>query len=61
MTLQSLCELPREYASIDQVGAYDRFLMRYRDKYYPLYMPYKESGAEDEEAVEPDDRDIFKV
>ena len=61
LTLQSLCELPREYASIDQVGAYDRFLMRYRDKYYPLYMPYKESGAEDEEAVEPDDRDIFKV
>ena len=61
LNMQSLCKMPAEYAVIDQIGAYDRFLMRYKKKYYQLYMPYKELNDENEDAIEPDDRNIFKA
>ena len=61
LNMQSLCKIPAEYAVMDQIGAYDRFLMRYKNKYYPLYMPYKEINDAGEDAIEPDDRNIFKA
>lgn len=53
-----LCQLPGEYTENDNVGTYNRCLMKYRDGYYPLLMPCGQLQTEQEDE---DDRPIFSV
>lgn len=60
LNLQGLCKLPAEYASADQMWAFENFLMSYNAKFYLMQMPYKMID-DGEEAVDPDDKDIFNA
>lgn len=61
LDMQDLCELPKAYSLAYQIGAYDRCLVRYRDNYYPLYMPCTALVTEKKDKVDVDEQDIFAV
>lgn len=48
--------LPKEYADVTKVLPYNQLLMKYREEYYPLYMPCGELIRDMEDA---DDMSIF--
>lgn len=54
---QRMTNLPGDYKRIEKVNPkYDRFVMKYRDEYYPMYMP---CGSLKKENVDPDEEPII--